>query len=132
MTTETWLRDYYKLCDAKDVDGIMEHWAPNAVLQFGGGDPIVGATTIRAWFVKFMDSLASQKHKLGRLWELPDGHLVFEAEVENIRLDGHEVTVQGATICRVENGRFIENRTYVDISPAGAPVTGATTSAVSA
>ncbi len=124
MNAETWLREYYLLCDAKDVDGIMEHWAPDAFLQFGGGEPIVGTGAIRSWFAEFMNSLQSQKHKLGRLWELPDGYLFFEAEVDNILHDGRAVTVQGGTICRVKDGQFVENRTYVDISPAGAPVTG--------
>lgn len=117
MTAEEWLKPYMKLCDNKDVDGIMEHWAPDAVLKFAKGEPLVGEPAIRAWFTEFMDGLASQVHKLGRVWELPDGTVFFEAEVDNVRHDGGELTVQGLTVCRVEGEQFLENRTYVDIAP---------------
>ncbi len=121
MTSEAWLKDYMKLCDNKDVDNIMKHWASDAVLQFGSAEPLVGAEAIRSWFVEFMDGLAHQTHKLGRVWDSEDGFVFFEAEVDNVRLDGGELTVQGLTVCRVEDQQFLHNRTYVDIAPVFAP-----------
>ena len=126
MIAEEWLKPYMTLCDNKDVDGIMEHWSDDAKLTFAKGETIVGKEALREWFTEFMDSLHHQIHKLGRVWELPDGTVFFEAEVDNIRHDGRELTVQGLTYCRIEGEQFLENRTYVDIAPVFAETPPAT------
>ena len=123
MTADVWLKRYYELCDAKDIDGCMELWAPDGSLRFGNAEPVFGAHAIRAACTELMNSVATTTHSLLNVWEMPDGLIIFEAGVDFVRLDGGEASVTGLAICRVEGERFLDQRTFVDLTPVFAPVT---------
>jgi hypothetical protein len=121
MTAETWMKRYYTLCDAKDIDASMQYWAPEGTLRFGNAEPAVGEAAIRATCTEMVNSVAALRHRLVNVWEPSDGLVIFEAKVDFIRLDGHEASVSGAAICRVAGECFLEQRTYVDLAPVFAP-----------
>lgn len=54
-----------------------------------------------------------------------DGNLptvTFEVLVTFFRKDGSRITIPGAVVCTIEDGLFIDQRIYADISPVFAPV----------
>ena len=40
---EQWIRRYYELCGAKDIDRAMEFWESKGVLRFANPEPSSGA-----------------------------------------------------------------------------------------
>lgn len=120
-TSATWIKRYYELCGAKDIDGAMEYWAPEGIVRFANEEPLVGREVIRSTFKELVGMWAKETHTVLDLWELPEGLVIFELGVTFLRLDGAEVSVRGATISRVDGERFVEQRTYVDMAPVFVP-----------
>ncbi|MFD2416466.1 nuclear transport factor 2 family protein [Amycolatopsis pigmentata] len=116
-----WIRRYYELCGAKDIDRAMEFWAPEGVLRFANFEPVVGREAIHSVLGGIVDNWVKETHTLLNLWELPGGLVVFEMDVAFDRHDGSHVVVPGAAVCQVEGERFLEQRIYVDMSPVFAP-----------
>jgi hypothetical protein len=115
-----WIARYYELCGAKEIDGAMEYWAPEGELRFANEEPLIGREAIRSTFKGFVDMWAKETHTLLNLWELPDGIVIFELAIAFRMHDGTELGVQGAAVNRVDGGRFLQQRTYVDMSPVWA------------
>jgi ketosteroid isomerase-like protein len=118
--TAAWISRYYELCGAKDIDAAMEYWAPDGELRFANEAPLTGREAIRETFKGFVDTWAKETHTLLQLWELPNDVVIFELGVEFRLHDGEHVRVQGMAYNRVQGERFLEQRTYVDMSPVWA------------
>ena len=135
MTTDTrsatfaWISRYYELCGSKDIDGAMEYWDAEGELRFANEPPLVGREAIRTTFKGFVDMWAKETHTLKQLWELPDGVVIFELDVAFRMHDGDELAIRGMAYNRVANDRFLEQRTYVDMSPIWTAATKAARSA---
>ena len=121
MAAEAWIRDYYKHLDVKDIDAGMEYWAPEAELRFGSAEAVFGEHAVRASLVAMVNSVASATHRPLDFWELPDGLVIFEAQVDFQRLDGGAVTVAGVAFCQVQGDQFLKQRVLVDVAPVYAP-----------
>jgi ketosteroid isomerase-like protein len=113
----TWIARYYELCGAKDIDAAMEYWAPEGELRFANEPPLIGREAIRSAFKGFVDTWEKETHTLLNVWELSGGVVIFELGIAFRMHDGTELGVQGAAINRVDGERFLEQRTYVDMSP---------------
>ncbi len=120
--SRTWIERYFKHCGDKDIDAAMEYWAPSGELRFGNEEPLIGRDAIAAKFREIVGLWAKETHTVLKHWELPDGHVIVELSVHFLRHDGHEATVRGVTICRVDGQRFLEQRTCLDLAPVFAPV----------
>jgi ketosteroid isomerase-like protein len=126
MTTVThaepasWIARYYELCGAKDIDGAMEYWAPDGELRFANEEPVIGREAIRLSFKGFVDMWQKETHRLINLWELPGGIVIFELDIAFRMYDGNELDVHGMAVNRVDDQRFLEQRTYVDMGPVWA------------
>ncbi len=57
------------------------------------------------------------RHQLLTVLEDDDGTLACELNITYVKHDGTEVTLPGALFARVQNGRFVEQRAYVDQGP---------------
>lgn len=117
--TATWLRRYYDACET-DIDAAMEFWMPEGELRFANIEPLLGKEAIRASFKEWVSMWAEERHTVVNLWELPEGVLVFELDVDFRMHDGTELGVRGAAITRVQDKRFVDQRIYVDLSPVWA------------
>ena len=123
--TRTWIQRYFEHCGAKDIDAAMEYWAPDGLLRFANDDPIRGRDNIGATFHRFVGNWVKETHTVLDLWELGDGVVIFELHVAFDCHNGSHVEVHGATVCRVDGERFLEQRTYTDMTPVFAQVAGA-------
>jgi hypothetical protein len=122
---EQWIRRYYELCGAKDIDRAMEFWGPKGVLRFANHEPVIGREAIHSVLSEIVHNWVKETHTLLNLWELPGGLVAFEMDVAFDRHNGEHVVVPGAAICQVDGGRFLEQRIYVDMSPVFAPSSAA-------
>jgi len=116
-SARAWIARYYELCGAKDIDGAMEYWDPDGELRFANEAPLIGREAIRTTFKGFVDMWSKETHTLGRVWAMPDDVVIFELHVNFRMHDGPEVNVRGMSYNRVANERYLEQQTYVDMSP---------------
>ena len=112
MTADLWMKRYYELCDAKDIDGCMEFWAPDGRLRFGNAEPVFGAQAICAACTELMNSVAKTTHSLLNVWEMPDVLVIFEAGVDFVRLDGGEASVTALRAGARPHGGAVRERRH--------------------
>lgn len=118
ILAEAWIKRYYELADAGDMDGAMEYVAPDGVLRFANHEPLIGRQAIHSAMSELTGNWARQTHTLLDLWELPGNLVAFETEVRFVRHDGTTADVRGAAICRIDGETFLEQRIFVDLSAA--------------
>jgi ketosteroid isomerase-like protein len=115
-TRRQMVANMFTAIDEKDVDGFLNHMAPDAVQRFGNGEPLRGHAEMRVGNAAFIDSLASMHHEVLSLWESDDG-VVCRLRVTYGRLDGTAVTLPGVTIFREEDGLISEYLVFFDVAP---------------
>lgn len=115
--TREWLGRYYAAVDAKDVEEALEFFAPDARLRLGGGEPVHGREAIGRMLGAGLAAVDSTHHELKGIWEEEGGLVLFEVDVLYRLRDGRRLTIPGAAVCTVSQGRFTEQRLYADLSP---------------
>jgi hypothetical protein len=56
-------------------------------------------------------------HRLLTVLEGEDGTVACELEITYLKHGGSSITLPGALFARVEDGRFVEQRAYIDHGP---------------
>lgn len=112
--------DLFRAIDAKDVDGLLDHLAPDAIQRFGNQEPLRGHEQIRAANVAFYSAIDSLSHEVTGLWEWDDT-VVVRIDATYTRLDGVAVTVPAVSIMRESGGLIVEYQVFVDMTPVFAP-----------
>ena len=112
--TVAWLTRYYELIDAGRVgDAIREFIADGCTVRFANGEPTSFLDEAR----RMSTVIAGVDHELLNVLEREDGTLACELEVTYVKHDGTSVTLPGSMFARVEDGRFVEQRAYIDHGP---------------
>jgi ketosteroid isomerase-like protein len=112
--------DLFRAIDAKDVDGLLAHLAPDATQRFGNQEPLRGHEQIRAANEEFFGAIDSLRHNVTGLWEW-HGTIVVRLDASYARLDGLTVTVPAVSILRVSDGLIAEYQVFADMTPVFAP-----------
>ena len=112
--------DLFRAIDAKDVDGLLAHLAPDATQRFGNQEPLRGHEQIRAANEAFFGAIDSLRHDVTGLWEWDDT-IVVRLEASYTRLDGLAVTIPAASILTVLDGLIAEYQVFADMTPVFAP-----------
>lgn len=115
--TREWLGRYYAAVDAKDVERALDFFAPDARLRLGGGEAVHGREAIGRMLEGGLRSVEGTRHELEGVWEEDGGLVLFEVRVVYRLQDGRTLTIPGAGVCAVSEGRFTEQRLYADLSP---------------
>ena len=110
----------FRAIDAKDVDGLLAHLAPDATQRFGNQEPLRGHEQIRAANEEFFGTVHSMSHKVTGLWEWDDT-IVVRLDASYTRVDGLTVTVPAVSIMRESDGLIVEYQVFVDMTPVFAP-----------
>jgi hypothetical protein len=112
--TVAWLTRYYDLLDENRVgDAIREFIADGCTFRFGDRAPTGFLEEAR----RMSKLVTGVGHRLLTVLESTDGTLAVELEVTYIKGDGSSITLPGALFARVEDGRFVEQRAYMDHGP---------------
>ena len=112
--------DLFRAIDAKDVDGLLAHLAPDATQRFGNQEPLRGHEQIRAANEAFFGAIDSLRHDVTGLWEWDDT-IVVRLDASYTRLDGLTVTLPAASILTVSDGLIAEYQVFADMTPVFAP-----------
>ena len=112
--------DLFRAIDAKDVDGLLAHLAPDAIQRFGNQEPLRGHEQIRAGNEQFFDAIDALRHDVTGLWQCDDT-IVVRLDASYTRLDGRTVTVPAASILTVSGGLIADYQVFADMAPVFAP-----------
>ena len=111
--TVAWLERYYELLDAgRGREAVAEFLAPDCTFRVANEEPVGFREAGRA-LAPFVKGL---RHRLVSVLKA-DETIAAELEITYIRHDGTSVTLPGALFATVRDGRFIEQRAYVDQGP---------------
>jgi hypothetical protein len=112
--TVAWLERYYGLLDAGHIgQAIGGYLAEGCTFRFGNGEPATFLDEAR----RMSKLIAGTRHKLLTVLEGDEGALACELEVTYIKHDGSEITLPGSLFATVKDGRFVEQRAYIDHGP---------------
>lgn len=112
--TVAWLTRYYELLDRDRVgDAIREYIADGCTFRIGNRPPTGFLEEAR----RMSKLVKGVGHRLVTVLEGEDGTLACELEVTYIKHDGSSITLPGSLFARVEDGRFVEQRAYIDHGP---------------
>jgi len=111
--TVAWLERYYALLDSGHVrEAVAEFLAPDCTFRVANERPLEFRDAGRA----LAPLVKGLRHRLLSVLEA-EGTIAAELEITYIRHDGSSVTLPGALFATVRDGRFIEQRAYVDQGP---------------
>ena len=117
-TTVDVVRRYYASIDTtKKMDEAIHFFTEDATLHFANNEPISGREAIHAAISGILDSVEAIRHDVQGVWEDEKGTVIFEVDVTYTLKDESEVALSGAVFCDMEDGRFREQRIYVDLAP---------------
>ena len=111
------IRDVFARVDAFVPARFAEIFAPEGVMVFGNGDPMVGPAAIERGVGGFFATINGLRHHLLAEWhEGPTS--VAQLETSYDRQDGKQVTVPVVSIIRRgADGLVVDYRVYVDLAP---------------
>ena len=115
--TVTMLTDYYAAMEANTPDEFSSYYADDMTLTFGNSPEIKGRADITAAFSAKLDEVASLGHDLVNVWEEDGGVVFFESIGRWTLLDGEVVEIKAASKITILNGKFVDQRIYVDNAP---------------
>ncbi len=112
--TVAWLERYYGLLDdgrvLEAIDGFL---ADGCTFRFNDRPPASFIDEAR----RMSKLIIGTRHRLLTILEGDDGTLACELAVTYIKHDGSEITLPGSLFARIEHGRFVEQRAYIDQGP---------------
>ena len=112
--TVAWLERYYALLDSGRVrEAVAEFLDPDCTFRVANDAPVGLREAARA----LAPAVQGTRHRLRSVLASDDGTIAAELEITYIRHDGSSVTLPGALFATVRDGRFIEQRAYVDQGP---------------
>lgn len=112
--TVAWLTRYYELLDGDRVgEAIREYIADGCTFRLGNGTPTSFLEEAR----RMSKLIKGVGHRLVTVLEGENGTLACELEVTYVKHDGSSITLPGSLFARVEHGRFVEQRAYIDHGP---------------
>lgn len=119
----TWKRTVEKEFRRKDAGQVLNAWADDGVLEFGGTNGMsgrfVGKDQLRGWVTKWFDRMeridfAVERVAVERPWALGLTNTVFsEAHVSETAHDGTVASADVAIIDEVRRGKLVHERVYL-------------------
>lgn len=104
------IKEYYRLVDANDIDGILALFTANCIYERPGYDPILGSQALRR-FYEVDRVIAAGVHVVGRPLTAADSAAV-EGVFKGVLRSGEEVSVRFADFFHMVGGLIDLRRTY--------------------
>lgn len=117
QSTVDFLTGYFALMEAKDYERLGDYYADDITLTFANAPTVKGKDAVLAQMAEIGGKVESLAHPLINVWQEEDGVLVFEVDSAWRFLNGVEVTIRACSIFTIAEGKFSDQRIYVDNSP---------------
>lgn len=114
------LTDYFAAMEAKDSERIGAYYADDITLTFANAPTITGRKTVLAQMTTLLGKVDSLAHPLINVWQEDNGVVVLEVTSVWRFPDGTEATINACSIFTLADGKFTDQRIYVDNSPINA------------
>jgi ketosteroid isomerase-like protein len=129
QSTADFLTEYFAVMEKKDYARLAGYYADDITLTFANAPTVKGKDVVLAQMAAIGGKVESLAHPLINVWQEENGVVVFEVDSAWRFLDGVEATIRACSIFTINNGKFTDQRIYVDNSPInsylGAPgITG--------
>jgi hypothetical protein len=116
METPGWIREMFKVIDARDVDGFVKFLTPEGMCRFGNAPALQGREAIHGGVSGFFKMLGGISHELINVWGGPESYAI-QLEVTYTRLDGSRLTTPGCVILYMEGHLIKQYLINGDLSP---------------
>jgi ketosteroid isomerase-like protein len=114
------LTEYFAAMQAKDIDRMRSYYSDDMTLTFANAPTVTGGEAVLAQMTTLLAKVESLAHPLINVWQEDDGVVVFEVASVWRFPDGAEATINACTIVTIADGKFTDQRIYVDNSPIDA------------
>jgi ketosteroid isomerase-like protein len=114
------LTDYFATMEAKDLPRLSQYYAEDITLTFANAPTVTGREAVLAQMTTLLGKVESLAHPLINVWQEDDGVVVFEAASVWRFPDGVQATINACSIFTITDGKFTDQRIYVDNSPINA------------
>jgi len=115
--TIDFLREYFAVMEAKDYDRLGDYFADDIALTFANAPTVIGKDVVLAQMAAIGAKVDSLAHPLVNVWQEEDGVVVFEVDSVWRFPDGASATIRACSVFTIVDGRFTDQRIYVDNSP---------------
>jgi ketosteroid isomerase-like protein len=114
------LTEYYAAMESNDPQRYGTYYADDMTLTFGNSPTIQGRENVLAAFAEVLDRVRSLHHDLVNVWEVEGGVVVYESVGVWNLYDGTKVSIGAGTVVTLVDGKFVDQRIYVDNAPVAA------------
>ena len=119
------LTGYYAAMETNDPRRYGVYYAEDMTLTFGNSATIYGGQNVLAAFAEVLNKVRSLHHDLVNVWEQDGGVVVYESVGVWNLFDGTKISINACTVLTVADGKFTDQRIYVDNTPLEAALTRA-------
>jgi ketosteroid isomerase-like protein len=117
QSTSDILTEYFAVMEAKDYERLAGYYADDITLTFANAPTVKGKDHVLAQMAAIGGKVKSLAHPLVNVWQEEDGVVVFEVDSAWRFLDGVELTIRACSIFTISDGKFTDQRIYVDNTP---------------
>jgi ketosteroid isomerase-like protein len=111
------LIDYFDAMEAKDFDRLGSYYADNISLTFANAPTITGRDAMLAQMTTLLGKVKSLAHPLINVWQEDGGVIIFEVTSIWRLHDDTEIKINACSIFTLVDGKFTDQRIYVDNAP---------------
>ncbi|HLM50564.1 MAG TPA: ester cyclase [Solirubrobacteraceae bacterium] len=121
--TEDVARRYFGAIDARDLDGLVDCWAPGGIDRFVGDQEVVAPDGVRDYFREVFAAIPDsrmevldvtvQDDRAAVRWRI-NGTFAGPGPFQGLEPTGGELTVEGFDLVRVADGRITRNDAYLN------------------
>jgi ketosteroid isomerase-like protein len=115
--TVSLLTQYYSAMEGKNPEEFGSYYAEDMTLTFGNSPEIKGRDDVISAFTDALDSVVSLGHDLLSAWEEEGGVVFFESLGRWTLRSGAVIEIKAASKITILNGKFVDQRIYVDNAP---------------
>ena len=111
------LTDYFDAMEAKNPARLGSYYADNITLTFANAPTITGRDAVLEQMTTLLGKVKSLAHPLTNVWQEDGGVVIFEVtSIWRLHNDS-EVKINACSIFTLVNGKFTDQRIYVDNAP---------------
>ncbi len=117
------LTDYFDAMESKDLARLGAYYADNITQTFANAPTITGRDAILERMASLLAKVKSLAHPLINVWQEDDGVIILEVTSVWHLHDDTVTEIDACSIFTVRDGRFTDQRIYVDNAPVDSAIT---------
>ena len=111
------LTKYYDAMEENDPERYGAYYADDMTLTFANSPAVTGRESAIAAFSDVLNKVRSLHHDLVNVWEEAGGVVIFESVGTWYPHNGTAISINACSVFTLVDGKFIDQRIYVDNAP---------------